>query len=69
MSTKEISNFKFFFLKLYYSIRFIRYIRSLLVIKSYFYDSICIFRAYNDVKWESPLYCWDSETKRWEQIA
>lgn len=60
----KISNFKFFFLKLYYSIRFI-YVRPKLIIRSYDYDSIVIFRNPNSF----PMYSWDFKAKRWKQIA
>lgn len=62
---KKISNFKFFFLNLYYSIRFLRYIRTLQVIRNYFYDGIVVFRDPNVF----PMYCWNFDTKEWDQIA
>lgn len=62
---KQISNFKFFFLKIYYLIRHLYYIRHLLVIRNYYYDEIVIFRNPNSF----PMYVWDFKTKRWEQIA
>ena len=62
---KKISNFKFFFLKLYYSIRFLRLIQKILIIRNYFYDQIVIFQNPNSF----PMYSWDFKTKRWEQIA
>lgn len=61
---KEISKFKFFFFKLYYSIRFI-YVRPKLIIRSYYYDEIVIFKNPNSF----PMYVRDFKTKRWEQIA
>ena len=62
---KEISNFKFFFLKIYYTIRHLRYLRHLQIVKSYDYTAIVIFRNPNSF----PMYAWDFKTKRWEQIA
>lgn len=64
---KKISNLKLFFYNIYYRARFIRYICCLLVIKSYFFDGILVFRVYN--QWKSPLYVWIPENKEWMKIA
>lgn len=62
---KKISNLKFFFLKILYTIRHLYYLRHLLVIKSYDYSKIVIFRNPNSF----PMYVWDFKNKGWEQIA